>query len=300
MRRIVVQKEYSPSFSVAGICLPLVGHHQAVTATMSGKESPRMKNRAESTPSRISERISPWHKLAAIGALSSIALTGCASQNVSAEPGPSVSVSASEASTSTPSETAPSRAEIEAKIEKLEIPAGLDTVSLGGAIIDRLNQWANDGSNQALYDRFMAAPSGTSIEDVSAEIAAGNREAYAVALFGEGYQGHPSVATYVNQSEGVNRDTVAAYGGTEWNDQATNSEGYRSWRELLAPYAQLISEDGGVRKYVFDYDFHDNADKNIVDEGTLPKGGKLFVTVEAIDGHDIITDITDQPVYAIG
>jgi len=210
-------------------------------------------------------------------------------------------VSASEAPSPTPTETAPSQAEIDAKIEKLEIPAGLDTVALGSAIIDRLNQWANDGSDESLEQRIdNEVPQGKSLEDIATDIAAENREVYAVAMFGEGYKTHPSVATYVNQSEGVNRDTVTAYGGTEWNDEVPNSEGYRSWRELLAPYAQLISDEGGVRKYVFDYDFHDNADKNLVKENTLPKGGKLFVTVETVDGHDIITDVTDQPVYAIG
>lgn len=290
--------------SVAGMCLPTPGG-SSVIAAFRGKEYFIVKQQeslhltAAETRATDKNRLTGWHKLAAIGALSSVALTGCAAQNVDAKSAPSASTSA-EASSASPSETAPSQAEIDAKVTSLEIPAGLDTVALGSAIIDRLNQWANDGSDASLEQRIdNEVPQGKSLEEIAAEIAAENREVYAVALFGENYRAHPSVATYVNQSEGVNRDTVAAYGGTEWNDKATNSEGYRSWRELLTPYAYLLSDEGGARKYVFDYDFHDNADKNLVKEGTLPKGGKLFVTVETVNGVDIVTDVLDQVVNAI-
>lgn len=300
MHRIVVQKRYSPSFSVAGIRLPLEGHHQVVIATIRGKESSRMKNRAESTPSRTKEHFSPWQKLAAIGALSSVALTGCATQNVSAEPGPSSSTSASEAPTPTPTETAASQAEVDAKIKKLEIPAGLEPEALGAAIIDRLNQWSNEGADASAKAKLIDdAPTDETIEETAQRLAQQNAELYAVALFGEDYATNPSTSVYVKKSITTNASTLAAYGQTAWNDQwrqpdGSPSEGYKYWKDIIEGSVAITAHDdaAGTTTYNFVYENASNAGRNNVKD-TFTKGGMMNVVVTQSDGHVVITNIDD-------
>ena len=62
-----------------------------------------MKNRAESVSSpNTSEKVSPWRKLIAVGALSTIALTGCAADNAEAKPEPTKTEQVTEEPTKSP------------------------------------------------------------------------------------------------------------------------------------------------------------------------------------------------------
>ena len=145
-----------PDFSVADVSLPVGANGRAPFLTshnvaQGDKEPTRMTNHRERVqePTNSNERFGGWRKLAAIGALSTIALTGGAS-NVDAKPGPgetSVTAEPTETAepTPTPVETGPSATEIEARIQELQMPAGLSDEELAEAYIDRYIQWLNAG-----------------------------------------------------------------------------------------------------------------------------------------------------------
>lgn len=207
-----------------------------------------MEKHAESVHTNTdkkNERISGLRKLAAVGALSAIALTGCAANNVEAQPSPvETTTSASpvplETTEPTPAETPQPGATYETyTVEELQIPAGLSDEEFGRLVVEeRLALWVNAGANEGLLTR--KEEEGLSWEELLPKIADENRDLFVEALINPngGWRTGGGATTSViwggYTQESIERlrewnlSVLRSYVATQWSDNPEDKEGYRA------------------------------------------------------------------------
>lgn len=252
------------------------------------------KHELPSTSTNTREHVPAWRRFAALGLLSSVALTGCAAQHVSAEtPASSPVPSAAASETPSTAETTRSQAEIETEINQLKIPTGLDNQTLATTFMDRVDKWTNAGDSESLKPVLMKTTLGR--DGLAHELAEDNQQIYATALFGPDWQNNPAIKNVADGMAEENAWTLGAYMGTAWNNNTTANGAYeyRRWTEVL----NVVEQSGAnsSRNFKITYKNHDNADGAAVATNAMgDKVDDLVVGVTFVPdnaGSEVITDI---------
>lgn len=281
MTQNMIQMMQITDIQVVGIRLPLGGSNSS-NAAHGGKEPTRMNDRAESVHANTQsiERVSGWRKLAAVGALSVVALAGCAN-NVEAQPGPAESTISAEPTTPAPTDTVaeqPGATYETYTVEELQIPAGLSDEEFGRLVVeDRLAKWVNAGANEGLLTR--KEEEGLTWDELLPIIADENRDLFVEALINpaDGWRtgGGAGASNYlwgqhtqdsIDRLREWNLQTLQAYVETQWSDDPEDTEGYRTWWQVEG-YGEVWSNglhgygsgDGRVDAI---FTLHNNSDQN--------------------------------------
>lgn len=277
MTQNMIQMMQITETQVAGIRLP-VGGSNSSNAAHGGKEPTRMNDRAESVHANTQniERVSGWRKLAAVGALSVVALAGCSS-NVEAQPEPSETTISAEPTTPTPTETAteqPGATYETYTVEELQIPAGLSDEEFGRLVVeDRLAKWVNAGANEGLLTRM--EEEGLTWEELLPKIADENRDLFVEALIEPSWRrdGNTQATIWTSYtSESIERlrewnlSVLRSYVATQWSDSPEDKEGYRVSLHVEG-YGDVWSENGpgysgGDGRVDAIFAFQSNGDQN--------------------------------------
>lgn len=247
-------------------------------------------SRHEASPKLIDRAKEQGIKLLAgtVITLGAVGLAGC-SNNAEAKPGPDVTISTeapsatpSESATPSPTETAPGEADLEAKIEALEIPAGLEPQQLAEAFIEIKNKWWNAGTEdpQALKDR--RDNEGTSWAKLAPIIAQENKAIYAPALFGADWESNPEAVTAVERMVEANESVLSNFMATAY--RGSGAVGYKAWSELTETSANASTT--GSRILRVDYSNHDNGSENTVGTGAISPGGSVIVDWKVVDDKE--------------
>ncbi|WP_409048284.1 hypothetical protein AB2L57_05830 [Microbacterium sp. HA-8] len=254
-------------------------------------------------------RLTGLHRLAAIGALSTLALTGCAADNVGAAPNPSetTQTQVEEEPTPTPAVTAEAYGGIEPNLEgealtaAFEIPAGLSDEELAQAFIDRMNAWMMYGATperaaEWLADRWKGSDGW--LTEYGA-VASNNEDAISPALFAEEAitsEGNLSLLALMQE---INADSIYRYVRTSFPDlDPEDTEPYLRWRELVSVKdVSTYQTEDGTRSLQIAYVEKANGDKNTAlgDNQSLSEGIEGFWNVAFVtDGsHERVQGIMD-------
>jgi hypothetical protein len=269
-------------------------------------ETTPRSNDAESTKDTKGNTL---RKLIAIGALSTIALTGCATNNAEAKDD-----KATTQETEAPKpekEIAPAEAwggiepglEGEALTKAFEIPAGLSDEALAQTFIDKINAWNMYGASDKLADDYF---NNTSIGSDEFEAglekqAAATSEAVVAALFDEGAFTHMNsmAQQLVDFQTSVNAHSANFYVLTsKAAGNAEDLEPYRRFDEITQVEVQDPEKvDPTARLLEITFLEKSNTDKNHADDlgatETDPKGAETHYKVgfTTVDGTEKITFI---------
>lgn len=185
-------------------------------------------------------------------------------------------------STNAPTSTVPSQADLEAKIEALEIPAGLEPQQLAEAFIEIKNKWWNAGTEdpQVLKDR--RDNEGTSWAKLAPIIAQENKAIYAPALFGADWESNPEAVTAVERMVEANESVLSNFMATAY--RGSGAVGYKAWSELTETSANASTT--GSRILRVDYSNHDNGSENTVGTGAISPGGSVIVDWKVVDDKE--------------
>lgn len=226
----------------------------------------------------------PYLALAASAILLALPLSGCASTH---EEPPAEEVVES----ATPEPAAlesylPSR-------EDIEIQAGLDDETFARTFIERRDNWANEGNEDALLNR--AREANLSWPEFIPIVASENASVYAPALFGNDWAQNPEVSAYVDRMTESNRGVMGNYVITAWNtENPANIEGYWIKREVTS--VERISAEGGQRTLEIAFNNIDNNSKNSIDPYLSP-GGILTVTSIVSGDVELITSVSGHETF---
>ncbi len=180
-----------------------------------------------------------------------LALAGCAANtgqgNDPFAPEPEAD---SESQTGTIAELIPS-------VDELRIPAGLEGEPLASTILERITAWENAGASEAL--RELRSGANESWETFLPKVAESNRDTFAEALLGEGWQTDAELSRIADLFEYGNLAILQAYVATAWSgdEEPENIEGYRSWKTLNS--AEQVGQT-----LTIDYSIRDNSDNNTI------------------------------------
>lgn len=254
-------------------------------------------------------RLTGLHRLAAIGALSTLALTGCAADNGGAAPSPSetTQTQVEEEPTPTPAATAEAYGGIEPNLEgealtaAFEIPAGLSDEELAQAFIDRMNAWMMYGATPERAAEWLADRSKGSdgwLTEYGA-VASNNEDAISPALFTEEAitsEGNISLLALMQE---INADSIYRYVRTSFPDlDPEDTEPYLRWRELVGVKdVSTYQTEDGTRSLQIAYVEKANGDKNTAlgDNQALSEGIEGFWNVAFVtdSSHERIQGIMD-------
>lgn len=315
--RNVLHIEQRPDITDAGNRLPVgADDSESFALSMSnaaarGKEPSGMK-RQESSPTSSSstERLGGWHKFAAVGALSAIALTGCATNNAEAK-GP-----ASETTTSAPAETeAPELTPLEKAeqayeatllspeelTEQFRIPAGLSDEELATKFLENVDNWMNYGANPELPAYIYEIADSDVANELYRKVADEAAAAIIPAMFVSNWQesgvvmgGHNQLADFVPNIQGNNARIMSYYNKTS-GDFSSDVEPYRRWSELAS--VESLGDNDTQRELFLVYRELSNDDKNRADDlgaGEVDAKGLLIgasVTFDEIDGFEYVSKL---------
>lgn len=173
-----------------------------------------------------------------------LTLVGCganANAEPTAPPAPTTSVDETPQATETPVETetpieteAPTGSDVlndpaitpetqAQRLSELQFSSEMTPEEMGEHYTEVLNSWIMAGATHDQWSAWLEAMNATE-QEVAAEIAAGNRETYATALFGEDYANSESlkVLNFVDNLQGINESNVIRYLITNGDDQYPN------------------------------------------------------------------------------
>lgn len=223
----------------------------------------------------------------ALAFAASLAFTSCAAP-APKEPAPPA---AAEPAPTEPAPTSDTTALDAAKLNvaDLEVPAGLDAEQLGTLIVaDRFTAWNNAGADPELNKRSVA--DNVSWELLLPQLAEQNKQAFAEALYIEGWEQDPELTQYVNGSKEANLNTLKWYASTQWSgdEKPENVEGYRTWKTIDSVIE--VIQDTDDRMLNVNFTSHDNADKNTAPDNP-PQVNTYTITLRTVGDVEKIVAI---------
>ncbi len=245
-------------------------------------------------------RLTGLHRLAAIGALSTLALTGCAADNVGAAPSPSetTQTQVEEEPTPTPAATAEAYGGIEPYLEgealtaAFEIPAGLSDEELAQAFVDRMNAWMMYGATPELAAKWDSSSEGNDYwKSEFDKVSSDNESAISPALFTEdaiASEGGLSILTLMQE---INADSLYRYILSSFPDRNPEDiEPYVRWREVAnVDDVTPPSAADGTRTLQISYVERANTDKN---DTAMDETSELNL-IKGIEGFWNVAFVTD-------
>lgn len=185
----------------------------------------------------------------------------------------------------------------------VEIDAGLDREQYGKAFADRISAWRNHGLVQATEasDAMTNSDGGwdqEKLNDAYADIASANAEAFAAAIFGDGWSSSdsPEIPRFVETM--INANTMCMYLAVATSDKEFDEAQFKSWEEFHGIAEVLDTELGeGEDRFAIEMLATSNADKNRAEELAAStsfttedqKRTYVVTTQETGDGNTIIS-----------
>lgn len=218
------------------------------------------------------------------------------SANQAPQSAPTTETSADPTDTAEP--TPEQTATPELTVEDIEIQAGLSAEQVGQAIIQRFDDWRNEGgSDKALYDEWIDTD--LSNGEFTLAKAEGYAAIYAEALYVEGWQSHEDLKGNYEFNVRVNAETLEINLKTSnltSNPALINPDDLEPYqRNIIFDGAREISSGDGTRVIEIDYYESNNADKNRAGEAfsqqTADFGqptGRFTMTLVTVDGVERI------------
>lgn len=302
----MIQIELSTDTQVAGNRLPF-GAATSSNAAVDGKEPTRMKSHGESVSSiTTSEKASPWRKLVAIGALSTIALTGCAAQQA-----PEQTQQSTEAPAEDPQEQDSPTVEAPAKsfeelVNERKIEAGLSAEEFAKTLFeDRWVGWLTPLDKEAFYEEHYGADGKEAISAVEQQYAAENTKIFTNALFIPGWESVPSLSAQAAQQADRAKVDLGMWARARYYDEEIQiDDEYPEYDVgMVVERVEVLQEDAeaGTRTLlVAGYETNNITETSIVNEApesfAQNNGSPWGLTVKTtvIDGVEYVTEIIPQ------
>lgn len=299
----MIQIKQSTEYQVAGNRLP-VGAATSSNAAIDGKDPTRMKkNHGESVSSTTSEKVSPWRKFIAIGALSSIALTGCVSQQAPEKPQQTTEAPAEEPAE--PTVEAPAKS-FEELVNERKIEAGLSAEDYARTLIEeRFVAWLTPIDKETFYAEHRGADGKEAIRAVEQRYAAENTKIFTNATFIPGWESVPSLSAQAAHTTDVASVDLGMWARARYYDEEIQiDDEFPEYQVgMVVERVEVLQDDteAGTRTLlVAGYETNNITETSIANEApesfARVNGSPWTFTVktEVIDGVEYVTEFIPQ------
>lgn len=217
----VIQIKQSTEHQVAGIRLP-VGASTSSNAVFDGKEPSRMnKNHGESA-SRVTtaENMSPWRRLIAVGALSTLALTACTPQQAPEQPRQVAEAPADDSGEKDSTTVEAPAKSFEELVNERKIEAGLSAEDYAKTLFeDRWVAWSTPIDKEQFYQERYNADGKEAVQAVNQRYAEENTKIFTNALLIPGWESVPSLSAQVEHTTGVVKSDLSMWAQARYYDE---------------------------------------------------------------------------------
>lgn len=228
-----------------------------------------MKTRHHETTQSINqaEKLSPLRKLVTIGALSSIALTGCVAQQAPERP---ETTTEAPAEVEQPQETEAPEKSFEELVNERKIEAGLSAEEYATTLFeDRWVAWLTPIDKEAFYEEHYSADGKEALLAVEQRYAEENTKIFANALFQPGWE--TTVATEMEQQTDRVRQDIGMWARARYYDEEIQlDDEFPEYQVgMVVEQVEVLQEDPETGKRtlrVAGYEINNISETSIVNE----------------------------------